>query len=70
MIGNLSIIRNKGYNALIRELGAAGAVVFLRQFDNGNGNYTEDRRAMLDENSIDAIAECIRKRNARRIHQA
>ena len=64
MIGNLSVIRNEGYRALTRELGAAGTVVFLRQFENGSGNYTEERRAMLDENSVDAIAERIRKRNA------
>jgi len=64
MIGNPNTIRNEGYRVLTKELGTAGAVVFLRQFENGNGNYTEERRAMLYENSIDAIAERIRKRNA------
>ena len=67
MIGNLSVIRNKGYRALMRELGAAGAAVFLRQFDNGSGNYTEDRRTMMEENSVETIAERIRKRNARHV---
>ena len=66
MIGNLSVIRNEGYRALTRELGAAGAVVFLRQFVNGRGDYTEERRDTIDENSVDAIAERIRKRNAQR----
>ena len=70
MIGNLNVIRNEGYRALTRELGAAGAVVFLRQFENGNGNYTEERRAMMDTNSVDAIAERIRKRNAQKTQQA
>jgi len=64
MIGNLSAIRSEGYRALTRELGAAGAVVFMRQFENGSGNYTEERRAAMDENSVDQIAERIRKRNA------
>jgi hypothetical protein len=67
MIGNLSVIRNEGYRALTRELGVAGAVMFLRQFENGSGNYTEDRRAIMEENSIDAIAERIRKRNAQQV---
>jgi hypothetical protein len=58
------MIRNEGYRALARELGAAGAVVFLRQLENGSGNYTEDRRTMMNENSVDKIAERIRKRNA------
>ena len=62
MIGNLNIIRNEGYRALTRELGAAGTIVFLRQFESGSGNYTEERRAMMDENSVDTIAERIRKR--------
>jgi hypothetical protein len=69
MIGNLNVIRNEGYRALTRELGAAGTVVFLRQLENGNGNYTEERRAMMDENSVDKIAERIRKRNAEQVRQ-
>ena len=64
MIGNPNTIRNEGYRILTRGLGTAGAVAFLQQFENGSGNYTEDRRATLDENSIDMIAERIRKRNA------
>ena len=70
MIGNLNGIRNDGYRALTRELGAAGTVVFLRQFENGSGDYTEERRAKMDENSIDTIAERIRKRNAQQAQQA
>ena len=66
MIGNLNVIRNEGYRALTRELGAAGTAVFLRQLENGSGNYTEERQATLDDNPVDTIAERIRKRNARR----
>lgn len=66
MIGNLNAIRKGGYRALTRELGAAGAVVFLRQFENGSGNYTEERQAILIENSVDKIAKRIRKRNAQK----
>ncbi|GHV41818.1 hypothetical protein FACS189490_09460 [Clostridia bacterium] len=62
MVGNLNAIRNEGYRVLTQGLGAAGTVVFLRQFENGNGNYTEERRAALEENSIDAIAARIKKR--------
>jgi len=69
MIGNLNVIRNEGYRALIRELGTAGTVVFLRQFENGSGNYTEERQMMLNENSIDDIAERIKKRNAQNMNK-
>ena len=67
MIGNLNVIRNDGYRALTRELGAAGAVVFLRQFEKGRGNYTEERQAMMGENSVDTIAERIRQRNEQKV---
>jgi hypothetical protein len=63
MIGNFNKIKNEGYRALTKELGAAGTVVFLRQFENGTGNYTEDRYAIINDNSVDMIAERIRKRN-------
>jgi len=65
MIGNLNTVRSEGYRALTRELGAAGAVVFLRQFESGRGNYTEERRELMDVNSVDVIAERIRERSTR-----
>jgi len=64
MVGNLNAIRNGGYRALVRELGAAGTIQFLRQFENGSGNYTEERRAAFDENTVDIIAQRIRNSNA------
>ena len=62
MIGNLNTIRINGYRALTRDLGTAGAVIFLRQLENGSGDYTEERREKMVENSVDVIAERIRKR--------
>ncbi len=62
MIQNPNIIRAEGYRVLLRELGAANAANFLRQLENGSGDYTEERQTVLDENSIDEIAERIRKR--------
>ena len=64
MIANLNTIRSKGYRALRMELGIAGAVVFLRQLENGTGNYAEDRHDMMSNNSVDNIAERIKKRNS------
>ena len=64
MIGNHKAIREKGFQALIREFGVAGAVVFIRQYENGNGNYTLDRYKMMQDNTVDIIAERIKNRNA------
>ena len=62
MIGNPSKIRNEGYRILTRGLGVVGTVVFLRQFENGSGNYTEERQATLSENPIEKIVDRIRER--------
>ncbi|MDR0648775.1 MAG: hypothetical protein LBF92_05515 [Synergistaceae bacterium] len=65
MNSNLAEIRERGLNALFKELGTIGAINFLRQFENSAGNYTEDREALLNGITIDDIAERIRRRNAR-----
>jgi hypothetical protein len=62
MNSNLSAIREDGFRVLVKELGAAGTVNFLRQFENGSGNYTEDRDALLAGITIDDIAESIKNR--------
>ncbi|MDR2927047.1 MAG: hypothetical protein LBV41_02410 [Cytophagaceae bacterium] len=67
MIGNLAEIREKGYKALSKELGAAGTVVFLRQFESGNGNYTEEREELLKDLTIDNIVASIEKRKNEQI---
>jgi hypothetical protein len=65
MNGNLSAIREEGLRVLVKSLGAAGTVNFLRQFENGSGNYTDERENILAENSIDDIAKRIKERKAR-----
>ncbi len=48
-------IRNAGLTALRRELGVVGMVRFLQQFEMGNGDYTKERHAWLDQWDLDAI---------------
>jgi len=62
MMQNPNTIRAEGYRILSRELGAANAAIFLRQLEDGDGNYTKKRQSLLDENTIDAIAQRIKKR--------
>ncbi|MDR2904114.1 MAG: hypothetical protein LBU77_06375 [Clostridiales bacterium] len=63
MIGNLSTIRKEGYNALVERLGVAGTIAFLQQFENGSGDYTEERRETLKDETIESIVARIRARN-------
>jgi hypothetical protein len=46
-IHDMRLIREKGLKVLTQELGTVGTVYFLRQFNNGKGNWTEDRKEEL-----------------------
>jgi hypothetical protein len=63
----LDQIRQAGIRALIRELGPAGMIRFMQQFELGSGDYTQERHQWLDAENVQAIAERIhRRRNAKR----
>jgi hypothetical protein len=62
MNANLSLIREKGFAALTRELGSADTVRFLRQFDGGYGDYTRDRDSLSRGETVDDIATRILQR--------
>jgi hypothetical protein len=49
LITNQSELRHRGFRALTEALGWVNAVRFLRQYDPGAGNYTEERRTLLPE---------------------
>lgn len=49
LITNQSELRHRGFQALTEALGWVNAVRFLRQYDPGSGNYTEERRTLLPE---------------------
>ncbi|MDR0294510.1 MAG: hypothetical protein LBH95_10225 [Oscillospiraceae bacterium] len=40
---NPTLIRKLGIEALTKELGPVGMAYFIRQFDNGEGDYTAER---------------------------
>lgn len=44
---NPAALRQLGIEALTRALGPVGMVRFMRQFDMGSGNYTQERKALL-----------------------
>jgi hypothetical protein len=62
MIQNPNTIRADAYRVLSRELGVVNTVAFLRQLESGSGDYTKERHAMFAGNTIDTIAERIKKR--------
>jgi len=61
MNSNMALIREKGINVLTKELGLIDAIQFLRMFEAGTGNYTEERRTLLKDFSVNDIAKSIRE---------
>ncbi len=54
----LTEITQEALRLLYRELGLVNTVRFLNQFTTGFGNYTEERRTLLEHQTIDeAIAD-------------
>ena len=48
-------IKVKGWEALVKELGYAGATKFILLYEPGEGDYTEKRKELLHDLTIDEI---------------
>ena len=59
-------IRTIGFDALMRELGPAGAIRFIQQYESGHGDYTRDRKKLLPKKSVREIGrQIIRQRQSK-----
>ena len=50
-----------GFEALLRELGPAGALRFIQQYEAGHGDYTRNRKKLLPRKSVREIGKQIVK---------
>jgi hypothetical protein len=48
-------LNRKGFQALVDSLGYVDAVRFIKQFGNGDGDYTRDRDRWLGDRTLDNI---------------
>lgn len=55
LITSHSELRERGFRALADALGWVNAVRFLREYDPGSGNYTQERAALLPDLSLDEL---------------
>jgi len=62
MLKTISEVKEQGWHALVERLGVAGATLFILEYEKGSGNYTEERKKIFDDISIDEIAGEIRKK--------
>jgi len=58
---SINQIREIGLKALAKALGPVGMVRFLQQFETGKGNYTKERKDILEGLDIKSIAKDIKK---------
>lgn len=57
-------LNQKAFQVLIDGLGYADAIRYLKQFDNGSGNYTQDRHQWLAPLSLEDIWTDIQQRQS------
>ena len=63
---NPAELRAAGYKALAAALGPLGMARFLLQFEQGNGDYTLERREHMRDKSVSTVAARIRARKKTR----
>jgi hypothetical protein len=57
-------LTRRGFQALVNALGFADAIRFIRQFDHGSGDYTQERHQWLDSLTLDDIWADIQQRQS------
>ncbi len=62
----LDEIRRRGLEVLRRELGRAGFVRFLQQFEAGRGDYAKLRQAWVDQTSLEDLRRLSSPQKARK----
>jgi hypothetical protein len=58
-------IKHLGIKALVRELGPAGMIRFIQQYETGEGDYSEERHKSLENANVKTIAGRIKRRRKR-----
>lgn len=54
----------QGHKALVDALGVVDAMRFIQHFTPGQGDYTKERPAWIDQTSLDDVLNTMRQRQA------
>ncbi len=60
----LAEVNQEAIHILCQEIGVVDTVRFINQFTVGYGNYTEERKELFADLSLDDIVAAIKKRRA------
>jgi hypothetical protein len=55
-------IVRQGYQVLVESLGVVDALRFIQYLSPGQGDYTQERRAWVDQTSLDDVLTAMRQR--------
>jgi hypothetical protein len=58
-------VTERAHDALVKELGIVDAMRFLGQFRAGSGDYTAQRQALFEGNSVQELSAQIRSERAK-----
>lgn len=58
---SLAEVKIKGWAALVRDLGYAGATKFMLLYQTGEGNYTKERKELLGDVPIKEMVKEIKQ---------
>lgn len=58
-------LNRRGFQALAKELGLAGAIRYVQQYQHGQGDYTAERQQWADEVTLDEIDQGLAKMKKR-----
>lgn len=61
----LSEINEQAIHLLATEMGAADAARFISQFTTGDGNYTEERKVLFGDLTLEEVTREIRSEKSR-----
>ena len=62
----LDELNDEALQLLMKELGVAKTARFLQQFTIGSGNYTEERKELFEDWTLDDVLEETRRRRKNR----
>lgn len=62
----LAEITQEAIRVLFREIGVVNTVRFLNQYTTGYGNYTEERRELFADQTLDDLVSEIKQRRKRK----
>ncbi len=58
----LDEIRARGFEVLVKSLGPADAIRFVRSYSHGSGDYTRERKALLERDLDTVVAGVLKHR--------